>query len=335
MNESAAGRLERSCGAAAADWMRIAPACRGLERIEAFFAGHAFDPHRHDTYAVTLHGVQSFRYRGAAQHSVPGQVFVLHPDETHDGHAGTGAGFRYKILYVEPRVIHDALGEAPCPLPFVRAAVSADRRLAAAIMPALDDLDLALDELHRDQIILDLAHALAATDPSVPRRKLSVHRRAVGKVRDFLDANVCNVVTSAELEAVAGLSRYAVARHFRACLGTSPYRYFVMRRLDRVRSLIRHGAPLANAAVACGFADQSHMTRHFKKTYGLPPGRWAAIAASAPRRDAVGGLRSATGSRPHTGSAITDAVDIRGRAATGRIVPLSAAATGGWKPSPH
>lgn len=260
--------------------MRIAPSCRGLERIEAFFTGHGFDPHRHDTYAigVTLHGVQSFRYRGVAERSVPGHVFVLHPDETHDGRAGTSEGFRYRILYVEPRAVHDALGEARCPLPFVREVVSADRHLAAAIMPALDDLDSALEELHRDQIVLDLANALAMADPSVTRRKLTTHHwRAVGKVRDFLDSNVRNTVTSADLEALSGLSRYSIARHFRACLGTSPHRYLVMRRLDRVRALIRHGTPLADAAAACGFADQSHMTRHFKKAYGMPPGRWAAI----------------------------------------------------------
>jgi AraC-like DNA-binding protein len=203
---------------------------------------------------------------------------VLHPDETHDGHAGTSVGFRYKILYVEPSAIHDALSEARCPLPFVREAVSTNRRLAAAILPALDDLDMALEELHRDQIILDLAEALAAADPSIARRTLSSrHWSAVGKARDFLDANVQNVVTSAELETVTGLSRYAVARHFRACLGTSPYRYLIMRRLDRVRSLIRHGVPLVDAAVSCGFADQSHMTRHFKKVYGMSPGRWAAL----------------------------------------------------------
>ncbi len=290
-------RLERSCGAADRDWIRIAPSCPGLERVEAFFAGHAFEPHRHDTYAIgfTLAGVQAFRYRGAAELSVPGQVFVLHPDETHDGHAGTGAGFRYRILYVEPHVLQDALGGAHAPLPFVRDAVSTDKRLAATILPALDDLDETLEELRRDQIILDLAEALAAADPSIARRPLEArHWRAVGKVRALLDATLERAVTSAEMEAVAGLSRYALARHFRACLGTSPYRYLVLRRLDRARSLIRSGARLVDVAAACGFADQSHMTRHFKKTYGLSPGRWAAIAgwiSGAERGTRAAGVR--------------------------------------------
>jgi AraC-like DNA-binding protein len=280
MHDRAGARLERSCGAAAADWIRTAPACPAFERIEAFFAGHGFAPHRHDTYAIgiTLWGVQSFRYRGIAACSLPGQVFVLHPDETHDGHAGTGAGFRYRSLYVAPRAIQDALGERRSPLPFVREAASTDRRLTAAVTAALGDLDLAVEELHADQLVLDLAEALAAADPSIARATPPPrHWRAVARVRDFLDANVPNAVTSAALESVADLSRYAVARQFRACLGTSPYRYLVMRRLDRVRALVRDGEPLADAAAACGFADQSHMTRHFKRAYGLTPGRWAAM----------------------------------------------------------
>jgi AraC-like DNA-binding protein len=281
MNESAGSRLERSCGPAACDWMRIAPSCRGVERVEAFFCGHGFDPHRHDTYAIgfTIQGVQSFRYRGASALSLPGQVFVLHPDEIHDGHAGTGTGFRYRILYLDPGAVHDALGEARAPLPFVNEAVSRNARLAAAIRPALEELDRPLEDLDRDQIILDLAEALAAADPSATQRRLAAgHWPAVRKARDILDAGVQRSVAAAELEAATGLTRYALARHFRACLGTSPYRYLVLRRLDRARALIRRGQPLAEAALASGFADQSHMTRQFKTAYGLSPGRWAAIA---------------------------------------------------------
>lgn len=249
--------------------------------MEAAFSGHGFDPHRHDTYAIgfTLEGVQSFRYRGAAEQSVPGQVFVLHPDETHDGRAGTDAGFSYRILYVDPRAIGDALDRRR-PLPFVRDAVSAHPRIAAAITPALQDLDSTVEDLQRDQVVFELAHALAAADRSLIRRTVAArHWRAVDTAREFLDANFRKVVRSTDLEAATGLSRYALARQFRACLGTSPYRYLTLRRLDRARAFVRRGMELTDVAAACGFADQSHMTRRFKQAYGISPGRWAALTA--------------------------------------------------------
>lgn len=281
MDAHARSGLERSCG----DWIRIAPPVAGLERVEAYFAGHAYDPHRHDTYAIgyTMEGVQSFRYRGSSESSQAGQVFVLHPDETHDGHAGTEEGFHYRILYVEPGAIRAALADGRRALPFVRDTVSNNRRIVAAIAPALADLDRPLEELQRDQVIARLADALVAADPSMPPRLLSARDwRAVGRAREMLDSHLADGVASAELEAATGQTRYSLARHFRACLGTSPYRYLVMRRLDRARSLIREGASLASAAAASGFADQSHMTRHFRRAYGLSPGHWIALGAKIP-----------------------------------------------------
>jgi AraC-like DNA-binding protein len=101
-------------------------------------------------------------------------------------------------------------------------------------------------------------------------------------VREFLLGHPACPVPSATLEAVSGLDRWTLARQFRAACGTSPYRFFVLRRLDRARALIRQGVGLAETALATGFADQSHMTRQFKRAYGLPPGQWAALNAAAP-----------------------------------------------------
>jgi len=47
-----------------------------------------------------------------------------------------------------------------------------------------------------------------------------------------------------------------------------------------VKAEIARGISLADAAYAAGFADQSHMTRHFKSRFGLTPGRYAALCAS-------------------------------------------------------
>src|SRR5215813_6287621 len=130
--------LERSCQGAASSWIASAKPVGGVELFRAWLAGDAYQKHRHDTYAigVTDRGVQVFDYRGSAHASMPGQVVVLHPDEIHDGRAGTVDGFGYRILYIAPALLADAiraLRGRPSPLPFVRDVVSMNRTLSRAI----------------------------------------------------------------------------------------------------------------------------------------------------------------------------------------------------------
>src|SRR5215470_2803262 len=91
----------------------------GIERLEAHFRGEGYSPHRHDTYAVgiTLWGVQTFRYRGVKRYCLPGQCHILHPDELHDGLPATDSGFGYRIVYIAPSLVQQALNGRP--LPFI------------------------------------------------------------------------------------------------------------------------------------------------------------------------------------------------------------------------
>ena len=271
---------ERSCGR---DWVQAAPWQPGIYRIEAFFAGEAYAPHRHDTYSIgyTIGGVQSFDYRGEQSASLSGQVMVLHPDEIHTGQAGSETGFHYRMLYIEPALIRDALGPAASSLPFVKEAVLTDPRLWRAVHAAYTDMGSILEPTALDEIALFLADGLLAHDRSVKRASGNIiDDRAVRLARDFLDANSDRTVTSGELEAVTGQDRFTLARQFRKALGTSPYRYLVMRRLDRARAAIEKGTLLTEAALMAGFSDQAHMTRQFTTTFGLSPGRWRKLAFS-------------------------------------------------------
>ncbi|WP_197735695.1 AraC family ligand binding domain-containing protein [Allostella humosa] len=171
--ELADQRIERSCNQRVGDWLRPSPPAPGIERIEAFFAGHAYAPHRHDTYALglTLDGVQAFRYRGAPAVSLPGRAIVIHPDELHDGAAGTAEGFRYRMLYLAPSLVQAGLGGAARALPFVRDAVTTDRRLMAALAAAFADPCGPPAPLEVPQIVVGLADALAALDPATRQQR--------------------------------------------------------------------------------------------------------------------------------------------------------------------
>ncbi len=251
----------------------------GLQRLAARFGGHAYELHRHETYGVglTTRGVQAFHYRGERQASRVGQVIVLHPDEVHDGHAGVADGFAYRMLYVDPGAVSVALdGAQP---PYVPEAVADDPALSALLGQAFADFPRPLEPLATDAIVGRLAEGLALRADSARRVPCgATAHRAVERVRDFLTAEAPRTIASEELEALSGLDRFSLARHFRAAFGTSPHRFQVGRRLARARTMIARGMSLSEAAAAAGFADQSHLTRHFSARFGLTPGRWAALS---------------------------------------------------------
>ena len=78
----------------------------------------------------------------------------------------------------------------------------------------------------------------------------------------------------------ASRAHYAAYRAFRAETGMSPHRWLVHRRCERAKRLMAEtGMPLADVAVACGFAHQAHFTNTFHRTVGTTPGRWRSGAA--------------------------------------------------------
>jgi AraC-like DNA-binding protein len=260
------------------NWLIRAPG--SVNRIEACFAGVAFAPHRHDSYAIgiTLQGVQSFTYRGAARHSRPGQMVILHPDEQHDGRAGDERAFRYRAAYVAPAEIQDVLNGRP--LPFVEGGLSADARLYNAVVALLHDYERPLTTLEYQDALYDVACALQqATGATVAIKR--ANREAATAARDYIEAHLNDQFSLEELERATGHDRWQLSRDFRAMFGTSPYRYVALRRLDRARNMLRAGTTIADAAFACGFSDQSHFGRLFKKAFGQTPKAWLTMMRRA------------------------------------------------------
>jgi AraC-like DNA-binding protein len=275
-------RLERSCDPRASDWLLSEAPVHGVARLRARLQREAYATHRHDTYTVALteSGVQEFDYRGRVQRSVAGQVVLLHPDEPHNGRAGTAAGFGYRTLYVEPAALFDAaraIDPGLRTLPFVPEPVSNDAELACVLAHAFDG---PIEPLRAQALVWSVARALcrAARVGSGVQRPIA--QQAVQRAQEYLAAHCTRVVRADELEALSGLSRFELCAQFKRRFGTTPYRYLMMRRLDAVRARLQRGDRLSDVALDFGFADQAHMTRAFKAAVGLTPRRFASLHRS-------------------------------------------------------
>lgn len=254
-------------------WLHRTDAMQGIERIEAFFQGNAYGMHRHDTYAIgcTMAGVQAFQYRGSHRQSLPGHTMVLHPDEAHDGQAGTDDGFHYHMIYVNPALIQEVLGGQE--LPYIEGGITQSPRLLVATQAMLDKPHGPTNSMEETDAIVELALALHAEAGGTSGQRARDFQ-STKLAHDFLCDAWQSTIAMVDLSAVTGRDRWSLSRDFRMFYGTSPSRFLILRKLDVARQRMLSGASLADVAASTGFADQAHMTRHFTQTFGISPGRW-------------------------------------------------------------
>ena len=258
----------------------------GVSLLRAAFATLTFAPHIHDelVVAVTEGGAGRFISGGQCDYAAPQSVIVFNPGVPHEGGVFDARGWRYRAIYIGAealgRVCEDVF-ERHGVAPYFARNTLPDKELASLILAAHRTLEVSEGRLAKESVFLaGLGRLLErhaeprARCPAVGREHGPI-RRAVAAMNDRLIEDL----SVAELAAVAGLSEFHFIRAFRKEIGLPPHAYLTQLRLREARRLLREGCLLADSAMAAGFYDQSHLTKHFKRTYGITPAQYASAAA--------------------------------------------------------
>jgi AraC-like DNA-binding protein len=250
----------------------------GVEVLSARFYGHVYDRHFHDGYAfgLTLDGSQTFNARGARHATAPGTAIAFAPGEAHDGEAVDERGFAYWMIYLPEALVGDVLAETGHALPAFPEPLMHAPWLARAVRDAAAALDGPGDNLAQDAAISRLVRAFAnvAPEPRTPARA----PRSVTRLRELLHDRLAEPVTVDALAAEVGMSRFRLTRAFARAYGLPPHAYLLSLRLNAARRGLLAGEPPVVVAAACGFADQAHLTREFRRRVGVTPGAYRAVS---------------------------------------------------------
>ncbi|MCU1394988.1 MAG: transcriptional regulator, AraC family [Ilumatobacteraceae bacterium] len=266
-----------------------APDVEGISEVfHASFVDYAYPKHCHDTWTVMIIDAGLVRYdlhhhdRGADITSVT----VLPPFVAHDGRSGrVGHGFRKRVLYLDTGLFDERLVGAA-----VDCSTLTDQRLRRdldRLHGALDDADgPPTDDLECDSrlaLVVDRIQSglTSGTGTAGGRRRArpepltaSASARTAHDLRDHLDADL---FARHHLGAVAddlGWNATHLIRSFTATFGLAPHQYLIARRVAEARRRLLGGQPAADVAVAVGFHDQAHLTRHFTRHVSTSPARF-------------------------------------------------------------
>ena len=265
----------------------------GVDLLRARYVTHRYGRHAHETYTVGVieSGVEEFDYGGQLLQAGPGAVALLNPEVVHTGQAGVPDGWSYRVLYPATGLIATIAGElgAAAGTPSFPETVIYDprsaRRLRAAHLAAEHGDRLASSSLLRTALagILSAHARLAGAGANQPPRPVK-SPMAIRAVQDVLADRLADPPGLDELAAAAGMSQFALLRAFRDATGLPPHAYLNQLRVRLARRLLDAGLPPAEVAAEAGFADQPHLTRHFKRVVGVPPGAYQRERAASQAR---------------------------------------------------
>jgi AraC-like DNA-binding protein len=210
-------------------------------------------PHVHEEWQFAVVETTSWMSRGALGHVVvqPYEVAAVGPHEVHAERSGQAAPANWRILHV----ITDP--QAAAELGALLRRGEAGQRTEMFEAAALNWVRRFLSR-HAVEPVSGTGHP------------------AVDRARTYLRARPTEPVTLQEVREVAGVTVSYLVRSFSRVVGLPPMSYHAKVRLARACGLLAQGRPAGWVAYACAFADQSHLTRRFKETYGLTPGAFLA-----------------------------------------------------------
>ncbi|WP_038159629.1 AraC family transcriptional regulator [Trabulsiella guamensis] len=241
----------------------------GVEAVSLLTA-HTFPRHSHDQFGigVFVEGAQRSQSCIGSVEASAGNIIMVNPGEIHDGVPLAGPR-GWHMLYIEPDVVAQELHGQVDMKP-----IATD----AALSRHMQQLFLMLNSPVPDHAAIEEAVMLSLMQvkkqhllSAMPR---SVCSPSIALAREYLDDSPAEPITLAALADACGMSRFQLIRGFSRETGTTPHAWLLQSRVRLAKRLLQQGARPIDAALQAGFADQSHLTRAFRRQFGVTPGQY-------------------------------------------------------------
>jgi AraC-like DNA-binding protein len=223
---------------------------------------------------------------GGSQATRPGTLILIPSGEVH---ADRKRECSFRCMFIEFSAVRATLEQfvaQSVPEINFRTELIQDKRTISNFLQLHHSLEADGSRLGPDAAVAVFFHRLVSrhSTASLPLARDGNENFAVQRTRRFLDEHFAERVSLQDLAKLTGLSAFYLHRSFCRKIGMPPHAYQVQARITRALSLLRRGRSISDAASSVGFVDQSHFSRHFKRSTGVTPGQFVQSEQERTRR---------------------------------------------------
>jgi len=251
----------------------------GLELLTCSDADYHFSPHFHDSYCIWLNArsAEAYTYKGNSGILQTGDVGIIAPGEVHSNSV-VGSESRQLLTYYLDADLLQAIASDIMGLsnPSVELPTDfhSDPEAHMGLITLWQALKTSQSTMERQSAFYEVLSLLINryATPTQPVIDAGREQKRTSVVIEQFHDRIDEDLRLDELANLVNCTPYYLIRFFKKNIGMTPHAYLLHLRLEKAKNLLRQGHSIVDTAFATGFTDQSHLTRHFKAKFSIPPG---------------------------------------------------------------
>jgi AraC-like DNA-binding protein len=261
------------------------PFAKQIEAITGTNISNIFKRHIHKAYIIgkVTEGKRSVIHTEGSSEISMGEMFLINPGQVHTCRSAEDTKCHsYQILSVgvgQMQSIAKEISEKPENKPYFPQIHYQDKDISEKFENLFKLLEKCNSQLEIEtEIILLLSSIIINFSKSPPEIcPIGEQNISVTRVCKYIANNYSENLSLIKLSRIACLSPFHFQRVFTKIMGISAHDYQMHYRISEAKKMLLSSKEIADIAIETGFVDQSHFSRIFKKTIGIPPGKYKNI----------------------------------------------------------
>ena len=241
------------------------------------FNNFGFDKHIHEEYAIGVvsKGIMDISFDGSNESIDNKSIMTFNPDTIHSNWASNKSSCTQSAIYLHPSFISKFLDDGSNSKEiYFKTKLLKDESLAKELIQFISDyeneeLSLIDYECRLIELLNNILHNSIFNTSS---KKTS--NSVIFKAKEFMEDNLDLDITLDDIVSQLDVSKFYFAKLFKEQTHFSPHSYLMIKRLEKAKQLLQINTSITTVANNCGFTDQSHLNKRFKKYLGITPKKY-------------------------------------------------------------